>query len=407
MLRFLSVVVALFVASIARADLPNGLKFDDGFTWVECHQFQTVEDNVLITRWVPEVNLRIFGAEVPGRSGWKLVVKKDGKQLAEYLSDGYPFQIGATRGMTIVGWWKQTPQLDVDGLLDFDVYYIDGNTDEEHLAKTLKVDVRKVTTCIGSVGQRDAGYPAFYVNRHAEVLSSVVYFRDPEWYSYTGMPNVTYYSDRTIELLLNYSENPDFAGPTIGRIKLEVNGKPVDFKLPDNDVIQDELSRGEQCGKFNVEHSDRNAKKYFESGPAYKERVGFARRSLVLPIYWGPKPDYKRPDKVFANDYPGDWKITWIIDRKPVRVWTFKVGADGLPIPHPEQSSGLNLMPNAILANTEIPDEGGVFDGRLTNEFVKAGAFFGRPWATDEMKSLAEKVPTKSTPFPTPSVLEN
>ncbi|HQY89272.1 MAG TPA: hypothetical protein PK402_11480, partial [Tepidisphaeraceae bacterium] len=343
MFHLLSVALIFLMASIARADLPNGLKFDDGFTWIECQPFETVEDNVLTTRWVPKMNLRIFGAEVPGRSGWKVVVKKDGKPLGEYVNDGFPFQLGATKGMTIVGWWKETPKLDVDGLLDFDVYYIDGATDQEHLAKTLKVDVRKVTTCNGSVGQRDAGYPAFYVNRHAEVLSSIVYFRDVEWYSYTGMPDITYYSDRTIELLLNYSENENFDGPAIGRIKLEVNGNPVDFKLPDNDVIQDELSRGQQAGKYNVAHSDRNAKKYLESGPAYKERVGFAWRSLVLPIHWGPKPEHRRPDKIFANDYPGDWKITWLIDRKPVRVWTFKVGADGLPIPHPEQAAGLNL----------------------------------------------------------------
>ncbi|MFT3787394.1 MAG: hypothetical protein QM770_14710 [Tepidisphaeraceae bacterium] len=404
-LAFLSCLIAL--SSSTRADLPAGLTFDDGFTWIQCHQFDSVEDNKSIGRWVPEVNLRILGSNIPARSGFKMIVKKDGKAVVEYVHDGYPVSLArqAPVGMCIVGWWNATPKLDVDGLLDFEIYYIDGQTDQEHLAKTLKVDIRKVEVNRGGVGSREPGPSQFYVNRHGEVLSTILYFRQPEFPSYTGIEGLDYYSDRVVELLLNYSENEDFAGPAQGRLKIEVDGKPLDMTVPNNTVIQDDMGFGEQAGKFNVEHSDRNAKKHFEGGPPYKERVGFSRRVMILPLHWGPKGN-RPPSRVFASDYPGEWKVTYLIDRKPVRIWRFTVGKDGLPVQHAEQAAGLTLMKNAVLIETEIPGEGGAFDGRLTNEFVKQGAFFGRPWSTDAMKALADKVPAKGTPFPVPSVLE-
>ena len=152
-----------------------------------------------------------------------------------------------------------------------------------------------------------------------------------------------------------------------------------------------------------MQHSDRAADKYFKGGPKYTERLGFARRTFVLPLHWGPKSRTNPPSKVFTNDHPGDWKITWVIDRKPVRIFRFKIGPDGLPTPHAEQGKGLTLLSGAVLVETEIPAAGAPFEGRLTNEFVKQGAFLGRPWATDAMKKLAEAVPAKGRPFPVPS----
>jgi hypothetical protein len=407
--RLLTLLITLaLVALPARAQLPDGLFFDDGFTWIECQNKSALVDNVSVGSWVPVMNLRLFG-KVPDRSGWKVVVKQDGKSIAEYMNDGFPVQLagGESQGMLIVGWWKPEPQLTVTGVLDFEVYYIDGATDKEHLAKTLKVDVRKVDRVRGGVRQREPDSAQFFVNRHAEILSTILYFRDTEYPSYTQFNGATYYSDRVVELILNYSENEKFEGPKLGRIKVEVDGKPIEMKVPNNKVMQDEMGFGEQVGKFNVMHSDRNAKKFFEGGPAYQETVGFSRRSMVLPLHWGPKPsDGRPPSKVYTNDHPGEWKITYLIDRKPVRIWRFTIGPDGLPVPHAEQGRGLKLAKNAVLIETEIPDTGAHFDGRLTSEFVKSGAFFGRPWETDSMKALAEKVPTKSTPFPTPTKLD-
>jgi hypothetical protein len=402
---FVALIVCLLFVSSARAQLPQGLVFDDGFTWIECKNFETTEDNVAVGRWVPEMNLRILG-QVPARSGWKVVVKKDGKSLAEYLNDGFPVSLarGPAIGMNIVGWWKATPKLQAEGLLDFEVYYIDGKSDKEYLAKTLKVDVRRADRVRGGPGSREAGAPSYYVNRHGEVLSTLLYFREVEFPSYTQMNGLTYYSDRVVELILNYSENQDFAGPTLGRLRVEVDGKEIEMTVPNNTVIQDEMGYGEQAGKYNVEYSDRAADKYFQGGTAYKERIGFSRRVMVLPLQWGPKPDRRPPSKVFTNDHPGEWKVTYIINRKPVRVWRFKIDRNGLPVPHAEQTKGgLNLLPNAVLVDTEIPGEGGDFDGRLTPEFVTQGGFFGRPWASDSLKTLSAKVPSKGTPFPVAS----
>jgi hypothetical protein len=401
---FLLPAVLLGLAAEARAELPSGLKFDDGFTFVEARNYENYDTKPPSGEWVPVINVRVLGSDVHERSGWRFVFKKKGKALAEYTTDGYAVRLarGPVVGLNLVGFWRDQPRIREDGAIDLDVYFIDGKTDKEHLAKTLKLDVQKVATERGSVGQRDPGPPQFVINRHAEVLSTILYFRDAEYPSYTQVAR-EYYSDRVVELVLNYATTSAAETPALGRIRVEVDGQEVDLKVPGNDVMQDGLGGGELAGSYNVEHSDRAADKYFKGGPAYRERVGFARRALVLPLHWGPKPAHQPPSKVFTNDHPGQWKVTWLIDRKPARVWRFKVGADGLPVPHAEQAAGLTLLPNAVLAETEIPKEGAQFDGRLTNKYVKTGAFYGRPWATPAMKKLADQVPAKFTPFPVPS----
>lgn len=173
-----------------------------------------------------------------------------------------------------------------------------------------------------------------------------------------------------------------------------------------SDRPQDRLPSGSVARHYNVEASDRNAERFFRGGPSNRERIGFAWHSLSLPLLWGKKPPHPRPQTaVSTQDHPGEWKVTWILDRKPVRVWRFRIDENGMPVPHEEQQKGLSLAPRAILVETEIPGEGGVFDGRLTNEFVKRGAFFGRPWATAAMQKAAAAVPAKGTPFPVPSEL--
>lgn len=386
------------------AQLPAGIRFDDGFTWLECKNYETYPNSKPVGEWVLLVNARVLGENIPARSGWKFVVKKEGRVLAEYLADGFDFMRGGRKaGMTMVGFWRDQPRIREHGMLTTEIYFIDGKTDKEYLAKACKMDVRKVSTERGAVGQRDPGCDQFYVNRHSEVLSSILFCRDVENASYTQVPT-EYYSDRVVELTMNYCENESSDSPALGRLKVEVNGQEIEMMVPNNTVMQDQMNMGQQAGKFTALHSDRAAAKYFSSGPKYQERISFSRRTFILPLHWGPKPVAPfRPSKVFTTDHPGDWKITWIINRKPVRVFRFKIGANGLPLPHPEQQQGLSLMDGAALVDTEIPAEGAPFEGRLTSEFAKQGAFFGRPWATAEMKRLAEAIPTKGQPFPVPS----
>lgn len=397
---FISLFVA--IASITLAQLPDGLKFDDGFTWLECHQFETVQNNVLTGSWVLESNVRIWG-DVPVRSGFKFVLKKDGKEVSSNMTDGFPVAYGEDKAMVILGFWKDKQRTTLAGNMTVDVFYIDGNTNKEYLAKTLKIDVRRISRTRASVGKREPYADAFLINRHAEVLSTILHFRDYEYPSYTGL-NLTRYSARMLELVMNYSTTQDGSSPNNqGRIALEVNGKPVPMMVPNNQIPQDGMGNNEQAGFYNIEHSDRDAAKYFNSGPYYRDRVGFCRRIFVLPLQWGPQLQGREKWNVFTNDHPGDYKVTYLIDRKPVRIWRFKIGVDGLPVPHEEQKNGLYLGPRSVLVETEIPEDGGEFDGRLNPTFVKEGAFFGRAWTTAAMKNLAAKVPTKGRPFPVSS----
>lgn len=389
---------------LCAAAFGQSLKFDDGFAWFECHNFESVSNNVVKGEWVLECNLRVWG-KLPDRSGFRVVLKQNGKTVSDNMVDGYPVKFAgqAQDAMTIVGYWKDRQRTALSGPMTVDVFVIDGNTNKETLVRTCKLDVRRVERTRGPVKSRTPYAPSFYINRHGEVLSSILYFRDYEFPSYAGLNGLTYYSARMVELLFNYSENENFSGPAQGRIVCEVNGQVISMRVPNNEMPQDNMGFGEQAGKYNVEHSDRDAAKYFNGGPAYRERIGFARRSMVLPLQWGPPLEGREKWNVFTTDHPGDWKITWLIDRKPVRIFRFKIGENGLPLPHPEQKAGLYLGPNAILVDTEIPGSGGDFDGRLTNVFVQQGGFFGRAWATSGMKALAAKVPTKGRPFPVSS----
>lgn len=180
--RIALIFASCLAVATAFAQLPDGLKFDDGFTWVECHNFETVENNVVKGSWVPEVNLRIWG-KVPDRSGFKIELKQNGKELSEFLTDGYSLRLAGrpAEGLVLVGYWKDAQRTDATGMLTLDVTYIDGQTNKEYLAKSLKVDVRKTARTRGSVGNRDPYAPSFYVNRHSEILSTILYFRDVEF----------------------------------------------------------------------------------------------------------------------------------------------------------------------------------------------------------------------------------
>ncbi len=396
----LIVVLALFFGARAvQAELPDGLTFDDGFTWIECHQFDTTENNVLKSFWVPEFSFRIWG-KMPANPGYKLVLRQADKKIYEVKGDCFPFNMGPYSGCNILGAWRDNTRLTASGIIFADFYYIDGNTNKETLAKTCKIDVRKAPTNRGGVGSREPGYTNYYVNRHGEILSNILYFRDVEFPSYTGYKGVSYFTERRVELILNYSETANIDSPKLGRIVVEVDGKVIDMMVPGHTMPSDQIGFGEGAGKYNVEHSDRDAEKYFKAGPPYRERIGFQRRSMTLPFEWGPKWTDRAQGFPFTTTNPGSYKITWLIDREPVRIFRFKVDANGMGIPHEEQKLGLNLAPGAILVETEIPTGGAHFDGRLTSTFVKEGGFFGRPWATASMKALAAAVPTKGKPFP-------
>lgn len=402
-MKLVSAIVA-FLCSIPLAfgQLPETLKFDDGFTWFTCHNFESYPNNVAKGEWVPEFNLRILGP-TSANSGFKLVLKQNGAALYTVGLDAYPTNVNGLPGTLIVGFWKDKDRITASGMIDAEIYYQDGQTLKEHLAKTLKLDVRKANRVRGGPGSREAGPASFYINRHSEVLSNILYFREISYPSYTQMSNIDYFEERRVELLLNYAENEDFSNPAQGRIIVEVNGKVLDMMVPNNTMAQDKIGFGQDAGRFNVQWSDRDAEKYFKTGTAFQERVGFARRAIILPFEWGPPIKFKNQGYPNASQFPGDWKITYVIDRVPVRVFRFQVGSDGLPVPHDEQKNGLNLAPNAILVDTEIPGKGGDFDGRLTNEFVLKGGFFGRPWSSAAMKAAAAAVPSKGRPFPVSS----
>ncbi len=400
------VALALIVCApfSARADLPAGITLDEGFTYFEATTKSDTVDSKPVGYWYPTCSFRLLG-DIPPRSGFKLVVKKDGQELHKMTIDGFmrpgPGETpNIPKQMVVIDWWKPV-KLTQDGTFDAELYYIDGKTDEQHLARTFKLDVRKVTTVRGSVTDPEAGPDEFFVNRHPESAVAILYLKREGVTGYTLHSGVGWMEEKNVELVMSYSPSLDASGPKLGRLKIKVDGKVIDSPNQ-NGVIQDEIGFGEELSTVAATLTDRNAPQ-FKTGTAHKDMILFKRRSFKLPLIWGDhKGSGPRMNHVNLKDHPGEWELTWIIDREPVRTWKFTVGADGMPVQHAEQKAGLTLAPDAYLLDTVIPGTGGEFDQRLTNEFADV-AFHGRAWVSDAAKAMAKAIPSKGKPFPVTS----
>ena len=148
-------------------------------------------------------------------------------------------------------------------------------------------------------------------------------------------------------------------------------------------------------------YSDRLAAPYSAGGPVYEDDFGFRIYRASLPLTYGTAQ--ASPNRTNLKEYPGNWECNISDNGTVLRTWRWTVGADGMPVKHPEQNGNVNLFSNAYLVETEIPTGGTTLDKRLVPVPASQGFFFGQPWITPAGKAAAAKVPTKGNPLPVPS----
>jgi hypothetical protein len=282
------------------------------------------------------------------------------------------------------------------GLLDVKVFTVNGDTDEEILARTYKIDVRSVNR-VRSGQEAGLSPPLYYVNRHAEAPVSFMVLRPREYVGYLdsrsspdrlGANHVEFY----------FSLSPSEVGKTLphGYMRCSVNGKRLTMPGPEGYADQ-AISSVQQS--YVVIYQDRIAPKY-QRGTEYRDEIGFRTVKLQAPLTWGERRN-RETNRLALEDNPGSWECSLMNNGEIWRTWRFTIGSNGRPPLHPEQNGNINLAFNSYLVDMEIPAGGSPLDGRLTG--ASPSLFYGLPWTSAEGKAMAGRVPKKGNPFPVAS----
>lgn len=373
---------------------------DDGFTWFEAVSGQALGPNniPISTGWHLKINLKVFG-EYPTRSAFKVVVSKAGKPIATTRCETsrYSSMTGSLDEsfMNTVECWKKETATKEIGVFDVQIYTVNGQTDEEKLVRTYKIDVRTVNR-VRSGQEAGLAPPQYYINRHDEAAVSWVHLRPREYAGYLarvsaperlGANHVEFY----------FSLSPSEVGKNLphGYMRCSVNGKRLTMPGPEGFADQ-AISRREMF--YTVIHQDRIAPKY-QRGTEYRDEIGFHMVRLLAPLTWGEKRN-RWENRNALDDFPGNWQCDLMNNGEVWRTWRFTV-ANGRPAVHPEQNGNINLGYNSYLMNMEIPAAGSALDLRLNGP--STSLFYGQPWTSAEGKAMAARVPKLGNMFPVPS----
>lgn len=379
---------------------------DDGFTFFDAEplsEYSAAARGRVGAGYHMRVYLRMFGT-VPNRSGFHIVLSKGGKQLAKIRCEGQAYRkaedpVPENRRVpeddylltNVNGCEDKTKVIRETGKMDAAVYFFDGDTDQEKLLRTYKIDVHEAKRVRGPGSAPVADVPHYYVQRHAETSASILFMRQSRYGNYYRMRGD---SDMQSEVEIYFSISPKRQVDRIpnGSLRCSVNGTAVRFPGPSP------FSDGVEVKSLRTEtaiYTDRIAPQ-FKTANEYMDEVSFNQYRLRLPLLLkGDAPS----NRLGLLDSNGNWECSFRVNGETIRTFRWTIGNDGKPQPHAEQRSGnINLNYNAFLIETEVPAGGSVFDHRLL-PLPNDGFFYGVPWTSPEGKAMAGKVPVKGTPY--------
>ena len=414
-----SIILILFIFAVVSVNgLSNSSRqmvMDDGFTFFKAKPLSKYDSSISLNRdtgWYLESKLRILGT-FPKRSAFKILVKKNGRQLSQtrcegkvYLkSDDSSLRTAMLRRGKDLGYEdnmqtgyrcfnKETPIKPI-GKMNVEVYFIDGDSDAEKLVRTYKIDVHKATRVRGSATKPQKDVSHYYISRHAEAGVAILTLKHGKS-DYLGKPFDVFGTPSYKKLVVHMSYSPARSGrlPASPYVRCAVDGQRI--KLPrDNVSLSEHRSHNERAV-----YTDRILRKY-KRGSAYRDDIEFANLTATLPLYTGEGRYSKPPMKI--ENHPGKWECKIMANGVTYRTLRWEVGNDGNIVPHAEQKNGnINLFYKTYLVDIEIPKGGTSFDHRLM-PMPNAGLFYGIPWTTAEGKAMAAKVPRKGNPYHVPS----
>ncbi len=341
----------------------------DSMTYFSLEQ---VRVDYKVVGWHMRPNFKLIG-DIPNRSALRIFVKRNGKELLDLRCE---IEEDAVR--RCVDEKKVVKEL---GMLDVEVNFINGDTDEERPLRTYKIDVHRT--------EKFNDYADFFVNRHPDVAVGYLSVEGKNPFV------IRLRADREkgstvlhLNTVISRDHDEKYRGGSY--LRCSVNGQP--FKLKQSIVA----FRQKEGSVFATYESRAGGK-----GPVYKDYLKFALQQIQLPLSLGS-------ETTLTNDIsrtPGKWECSIIgeADRETYRTIRFTVDARGQIVTHPEQRNG-----NVVFGDWEwmiymdIPAGGSPIDHRLKRS-PEMGLFHGIPWSTPEGKAMAERVPNKGNPFPLPA----
>lgn len=375
---------------------------DDGFTWFEsvATQEQDAKQMIVYTGWTLKSSARMMGI-YPKHSAFKFVVSRAGKIIGttrcEASTYNTPPQNTADVSFAFVdGCADKAAATKETGRFDVEVFFIDGATNAERSARKYRIEVlpvERVKDQIGKFAGPDS--PRYVISRHAEAPVSFLYLRPAHAINYTAVATESSTLNQ-VEIHFGVSPYKDI-NSLRAKLRCTVDGKPL--QLPGDGYMADLVDNNAER-RYEEIYSDRLAAKY-QTGPRYQDSFGFELVRATLPLTYGS--GRAAPNRLNLSDYPGRWECSMRDEGETLRTWRWTIGADGMPVRHPEQSGNVNLHPNAYLVETEIPAGGSAMDKRLAPASPGEGFFYGQSWTSAEGSAMASKVTAKGSPAPVPS----
>lgn len=372
---------------------------DDGFTWFEAFSTTELTGNNIptATGWTLKYWVRVIG-EYPNASGLRFVVSKAGRQVFSTRCDALVYRRSRNdvdeSFLRTAECWQSKSATKETGEFDVQVFVVNGQTQQEKLVRTYRIDVRTVGRVPTGQG---AGVdpPRYYINRHNEAPAAFVFLRPAGYIPYFDVSQRPERSGAN-QIELYFSLSPSDIGKNIplGELNCSVNGRKIAMPGPMPYATQTSSTLPRWYREI---HQDRLAQK-FKAGMPYEEEIRFQLVRMTLPLTWGNVRDSNR---VALEDNRGAWVCTIGSGTEIWRTLRWKIGENGQPDLHPEQRGNVNLGYNTFFVEMEIPPGGSVLDGRLNGP--STSFFYGQPWTTAEGRAMAAKVPKRNNPFPVPS----
>ena len=374
---------------------------DDGFTWFEAVSTEALGHNNIpySTGWVLKSHVRVIG-EYPNRSAIKLVVSKAGRAVTTTRCEVDVYRKGPTDVDESYMWtnecWRKDTATKETGPFDVQVFTVNGDTDEEKLVRTYKIEVRAASR-VPAGQQPGEAPPHYYIPRHGEAPVSFIFLRPSGYIGYFDWGSRPERSGAN-HVELHFSLSPSEVGYNLphGYMRCSVDGKRLSMPGP---MPYADQAISSSVRSFQVIHTDRLAPQY-KRGTEYRDEIGFRMVRLTAPLTWGR---VRATNRLALEDYPGKWECSLMNNGEVWRTWRWTIGSDGMPAVHPEQKGNVNLYFNSFLVDMEIPAGGSPLDKRLTSDSVAKGFFYGQPWTSAEGKAMAARVPKKGNPYPVPS----
>ncbi|MFZ1700204.1 MAG: hypothetical protein WBO10_10115 [Pyrinomonadaceae bacterium] len=371
---------------------------DDGYTFFEAKPVTERSEKYrgdISKGWTMTAHLRAFGT-YPKSSGFNVVVSKGGKPLSKMFCEGETYrrsedQDPRTRNspdddylMTAPSYGCYDEKKFVAGVGTFDVQVssVNGDTDEEEVLRTYKIEVKEAKKIRpGNI----PGVTDYFIQRHAEASASILYLR-PSTASggvKHGYQNINggSYLKGNVDIFFNVAITNsaiNFSG--VPSVRCSVNGERVKFE--NDGQVKEASVRGDTV-------------KWERDGKA-PQFLGFYQYWINLPIVWNGQGQSGNPDMTRKT---GNWECELRNKNEIIRKFKWTVASNGFPVEHAEQASGnMNLHWGAYLIETEFPSDENSIGERLM-PMPNAGLFYGVQWKSDEGKRMAANVPKVGEPY--------